>query len=340
MLRTVTMCRLQTLGTRVHDSVIRRGSPRNPQGFTLVELLVATSILILLIGLVFSVISQTSVIWSRSMDKIESFKGARLAFETITRNLSQATLNTYLDYDNPANPQCYLRKSELKFLSDAAGSGVMPGTANTGSAIFFQAPLGYTPNAAYGGIESLLNTCGYFVSFTANSNIPSHVASGKNPYRYRLMQLLVPAENNKIYSSTDWFSSQSNTTLAKPIADNVIALIVRPQDPGAKPKDLPNSQYAYDSTLNATGNPQPLTANQLPPVVQITMVAIDEASAKRMENGSTPPAVIVSALAGKFSDTTKYQSDLDALSLSLSTNHINFRIFSSSVPIKESKWTK
>lgn len=303
------------------------------------ELLVAASILVLLLGLVFSVISQSSAIWSRSMDQIESFKGARMGFETITRNLSQATLNTYLDYDDAANPQNYLRKSELKFFVGTAGSGTLPGTANTGGLIFFQAPLGYTPDTTYAGIESLLNTCGYFVSFTTNSSIPSHVAHGKSPYRYRLMQLLVPAEKNLVYTSSDWFTTQS-VTYAKPIVDNVIALIVRPQDPAALATELPNCQYTYDSTLNATATPQPITAHQLPPMVQLTLVAIDETSAKRIDNGATPPAVIASALENKFSDPAKYQADLDALSQALSTHHINYRIFSSAVPLRESKWTK
>jgi uncharacterized protein (TIGR02599 family) len=320
--------------------MIRRDIPRNAEGFTLLELLVAASILILLLGLAFSVISQSSAIWSRSMDKIESFRGARLGFETITRNLSQATLNTYLDYDDPANPQNYLKKSELKFFVGTAGSGTLPGTANTGGVIFFQAPLGYTSDAAYAGIESLLNTCGYFVSFTTNSSIPSHVASSKSTYRYRLMQLLVPAEKNQIYTSSDWFTPQSNTSYAKPIVDNVIALIVRPQDPAALATELPNSQYTYDTTLNATTTPQPVTANQLPPMVQVTMVAIDETSAKRIDNGSTPPAVITAALQNKFSDPAQYQADLDSLSLGLSAHHINYRIFSSAVPLRESKWMK
>jgi uncharacterized protein (TIGR02599 family) len=74
--------------------------------------------------------------------------------------------------------------------------------------------------------------------------------------------------------------------------------------------------------------------------VQVTLVAIDETSAKQIDNGSTPPAVIASALENKFSDPAKYQKDLDALSQALSASHINYRIFSSAVPLRESKWTK
>lgn len=312
------------------------------RGFTILEVLVATTILALLLVLVLSVISQSSNIWRRSMDKIESSQGARLAFESITRNLSQATLNTYLDYDDPANPQQYLRKSELKFFSDAAGTGTLPGTAKTGSVFFFQAPVGYTTNTSYIGMDSLLNTCGYFVSYTTNSGVPSHVSNAGNVYRYRLMQVLVPAESNTIYQTnlgpTAWFDAFAG--VARPVADNIIAVVVRPQDPGSAAADLPNNQYAYDSTLNATNSPQPVTAHQLPPVVQVTMVAIDETSAERIDSGSSQPTEISTALDGKFLNPANYQSDLDALVASLSAKNVNYRIFSSAVPIRESKWSK
>jgi uncharacterized protein (TIGR02599 family) len=300
--------------------------------------------------LLLSTISAVSTTWRRSTEKIQSFQGAQLAFDSITHNLSQATLNTYLDYDNATNPQRYLRKSELMFISDAAGSNIsdapgnkaMPGATNTGQAIFFQAFLGYSTNANYSGLESLLNPGGYFVSFTTNNAIPAHVTGGNNPYRYRLMQLLVPSETNGIYQgsygSTGWFTSYTNE--ARPVADNVIALIVRPQDPGTSAAGAPNNAYAYNSTLNAMNNPQPVTANQLPPVVQVTIVAIDESSAKRLENEDSPPTAITDALGNRFTDPASYQTDLDALTGSLNLKGINYRVFSSAVPIRESKWTK
>ncbi len=312
------------------------------EAFTILEILVATTILAILLVLLLSTISAVSTTWRRSTEKIQSFQGAQLAFDSITHNLSQATLNTYLDYDNATTPQRYLRKSELMFISDAAGSNAMPGATNTGQAIFFQAFLGYSTNANYSGLESLLNPCGYFVSFTTNNAIPAHVTGGNNPYRYRLMQLLVPSETNGIYQgsygSTGWFTSYTNE--ARPVADNVIALIVRPQDPGTSAAGAPNNAYAYNSTLNAMNNPQPVTANQLPPVVQVTIVAIDESSAKRLENGASQPTAITDALGNRFTDPASYQTDLDALTGSLNSNRINYRVFSSAVPIRESKWTK
>ncbi len=311
------------------------------RGFTLVEVLVSTAVLIVLLLLMLSVIGQASSIWRRSSGTVEAFQDARLAFDVITRNLSQATLNTYLDYDNSTNPARYLRMSELAFGSGPSGAGALPGTPGTGQAVFFQAPLGYVTNATnYGGLEGLLNTCGYFVSFTTNSSTPAHVAAGGNPVRYRLMQMLVPSEKNDIYKTntgTAWFSAYTNA--ARPLADNIILLLIRPQDPSAAPPDI-TTNYSYDTRENSGADPQPGNAHQLPPVIQVTMVAIEEAASRRIDAGGAQPAAITGALSGKFQATALYQTNLDALGSALSAARIPYRVFSSAVPIRESKWTK
>ncbi len=280
------------------------------------------------------------------MGQIESFQEARMVYEVITRNLSQATLNTYLDYDNPNDARRYLRKSELKFMiGKADGTGL--GTVGTGQQIFFQAPLGYVNNTiSYGGLEALLNTCGYYVSFSRDAAIPAHVSQTNNPYRYRLMQMLVPSESNTIYKTTGvpdaWYSAFA--TEAQPVANNIIALIIRPQDPAtliSAPSSPPNNSYTYDSTASALADPQPVTANQLPPVVQVTMVAIDDASAKRLDSGASEPKAITDALAGKFSDNpAAFETEMAQLVRALEDARINYRIFSSAVPMREAKWTK
>lgn len=330
-----------------------RGATRSRKGpaFTLIELLVATAILSLVLVLILSVIGQATTVWRRSTDKIESFQGARMAFDILTRNLSQATLNSYLDYDNPSQPKKYLRKSELKFLcTNAGGAGL--GTPGTGQAVFFQAPASLTndtPN--FGGLEGLLNTVGYYVEFGSDAAQKPNFVRAPDKYRYRLMQLLVPTEDNKVYSasSNGWITNFSDDAL--PVADNIIALIIRPQDPGMKsvPASLPGVQppdlttdYEYDSS-ESFGTVQPLTSNQLPPVIQVTMVAIDETAAKRMQgSASNPPSEIANALGGKFTNPAAYEADLRALENALNGAQppIPYRIFSSAVPIRESKWTK
>ena len=314
--------------------------------FTLVEVLVSLAIFIILLGVLFAIINQVANVMRQSTRQIETFQAARLGFDVMTHTLGQATLNTYLDYDNSLSPTYYLRKSDLDFVIGQAGSATsgLPGTAGTGQVVFFQAPLNYVTNAAtYTGTEALLNTVGYFVSFTTNSGIPAHIQTTSNPYRYRLMQMLVPSENNTIFTATGdtWFTDSSYSSFVMPVADNIIALIIRPQDPSTTPATDITPDYSYDSNSNAVAIPQIPTAKQMPPVLQVTMVAIDEASAKRLDTGSsTPPPVISSALSGKFQTVSNYSSDLTKLESQLTTAHVPYKIFFSNVPLRESKWTK
>lgn len=308
--------------------------------FTIVELLVTVSILVIILLMVFSVVGQASNVWRGAIDKIEAFQGARAAFEIVTRNLSQATLNTYLDYDNPTAPSQYLRKSELRFLSAPAG-GDLPGATGTGQAIFFQAPASFTAQpATYGGLEMLLNTCGYYIEFKSDSTTRPGFITTPGSCRYRLMQLVVPTEKNSVYSAVgnSWFTS--HLADAWPVADNVVALVIRPQDPGASAPDL-SSNYLYDSAAIFTGT-QPTTSHQLPPVVQVTMIAITESSAKLLANGAAEPAPITNALQGKFADPARFDDDLNRLEEAFiqAKPSISFQVFSSAVPIRESKWTR
>lgn len=323
-------------------------------GFTLVEILVASTVFVVVLAITLSAMGNATSIWRNSAAKIEAFQGARSAFALITRNLSQATLNAYLDYDDANNPTRYLRKSDLRFVCGPAG-GSFPGTPDTGQAAFFQLPGGYTDlRTNFGGMETLLNTCGYFVAFSEDPLLPWHLrppyATGSGKYRYRLMQLLVPTEKNMIFTASgatdySWFapaaaSSNFGSTVL-PVADNVIALIIEPLDP-KKGGDPLAPQYAYNTAISGfqADGTQLATANQLPPTVRLTMVAIDEASALRLENGSSPPSVIVTALAGRFKDATNFDDNLKALEGDLAKAKIQYRVFTSLVPIRESKWTK
>lgn len=313
---------------------------RLPGAFTLIEVLVGTVVLALILVLMVAVVVQASSVWKRSSEKVEAFQSARLAFDLITRNLSQATLNTYLDYDSATAPTRYLRKSELAFICGAAGTGDLPGVPGSGQALFFQAPLGYATNAPlHGGLEALLNTCGYYVSYTTNNSLPAHVATATNAYRFRLMQMFVPTESNTVYQTNSehgWFKAFTNS--ARPVADNIIALVIRPQDPAATPPDI--GTYDYDTRVHFSGTVQPDTSHQLPPVIQITLIAIDEAAANRMDSDSAIPAVLSTALTGKFQMPANYDTDLRGVEDRLNEQRIPYRVFSSAVPIRESKWTK
>ena len=118
-------------------------------GFTILEVMVASAVFVLLLGLLMSTISQTSTVTRRATEKVSAFQGARSAFELLTSKLSQATMNSYWDYDSPTTPTKYIRKSELHFVVGPAGQTPLPGTSGTGQAVFFQAPGGASQNPTY-----------------------------------------------------------------------------------------------------------------------------------------------------------------------------------------------
>ena len=359
-----------------------------PSAFTLVELMVSMTVLAILMVILLKVTDGTARIWQSTNSKIEEFRSARNGFETITRQLSQATLNTYWGYDNPAAPTKYLRQSELRFIN-----GIMqtytPVTAfvppRPTHGVFFQAPLGFvandtsTPNAAssYQGLENLLNTFGYYLEFASDTNYrPSFLKGLSNPpplrYRFRLIGLMESSQNLKVYNytqgsttpptpncvtykGTQWFTSSVTPTKFvtnisssnRVLAENVVALIIlpklSPQDENALPSPpavagtalAPN--YTYDTTV-ANSNSAIDSVNQLPPVVQVTMVAVDENSFSRLiQSGTTMPNLYANS---PFTDATKYSSDLAALQNTLISNRLNFRVFSSDVVIKAAKWSR
>jgi len=306
-------------------------------GFTILELLVAAAVFSLILVILAGIVSHTSALTRRAGDKISGFQTARAAFSLLSANLSQATLNSYWDYDNPSTPARYLRASELHFLVGRAGTPPFPGTAGTGQALFFQAPLGFSQSAS---LPSLLNACGYYVEYNNADALPSPFPSAPPRYRYRLMQALEVSENLSVYNSGTG-NAWVNSTQAVPIAENVIYLAIWPRK---SPADDPvgallTSNFSYDSRLNATTIPQPITANQMSPVVQVTMVVLDETSAGRVCLASSVPSVISDATAGLFAESraAKFDEDLGVLEARLSAAKLNFRVFTALIAVRESK---
>jgi uncharacterized protein (TIGR02599 family) len=156
--------------------------------------------------------------------------------------------------------------------------------------------------------------------------------------------------------------SGQNSVYVTPLADNVIALVIWPrlaaEDEAAQTAAgtyTPlSTDYTYDSQANPTptfsptyGYTQNITAEQLPPDLQVTMVVLDEASAARLQGTSTTiPAGANEIMNGLFtmSDTTDYENDMKTLVTRMSTatsTHpkLNFEIFNTTVAMRESKWS-
>ncbi|MFV1996166.1 MAG: hypothetical protein ACC661_12080, partial [Verrucomicrobiales bacterium] len=221
-----------------------------------------------------------------------------------------------------------------------------PGVPAPGDAIFFQAPLGDSNSINYRVLNNLLNAHGYFVMFSSDADQkPAFLTANYTPkYRFRLMEYGQPSEENRIYNDplnpTAWIGGSLTEVLnnSRVIADNILAIFVSPMTStegvdAQRYAIAPN--YSYDSRgLN------PRTRYQLPPLVRITMVAMDEASADLLELGSGT-SISEFIPTNLFRNAANYETDIIALKELLSTNQvqINYRVFSGIVSIRGSKWS-
>jgi uncharacterized protein (TIGR02599 family) len=351
---------------RKFSNFLGEGSERG--GFSLLEMLAATAVFILLVGVVLKMTQATADSWSSSTGKTEGVRDARAAFATITKAVSQATLNPYFDYaDSSGNfrdaaagtftPARYLRRSDLHFI---AGRDLLSATIqnSVGHAVFFQAPLGYTRSATYADMEGFLNACGFYVFYGPDPALPSHLDGVvPSPNRFRLMQFLQPSENLAIFDSSvtggktnwsnkTWFTGPLGASgpPASQLAENVVALVVNPKmsenDEISAGSPL-TADFDYDSRDAASVS----THNQLPPVVEIILVVIDEKSASRLPVGASPPELGQASL---FQETDKIESDLAELEKNLSAQPGNaagnaiplrYQIFRTEVSLRGSKWS-
>lgn len=339
------------------------------------ELLISFAILSLIMLGLAALTDQTRKIWKQTSQRIDAFSEARAVFESIARNLSQATLNTYWDYDSTAAPSRYVRRSELRFVSgiDSSGASLLSGgtAPRPGHAVFFQAPLGVSGTSAFRGLESMLNTCGYYVEYGDDQAIrPAFLNAGNlvpARARFRLMQLCEPSESLTLYTYTsgsagyrgsEWYTTPiAATANGSPaylhaIADNIVALVFLPKDPSGTAVSGTQalaSSYTYNTAPAAwpPANPQPKPENQLPPLIQVTMVAIDEASAQRLQAAGGDPVAKL-GLDTLFKDpglqadgtTANFAKDLETLENTLQQLHMNYRVFNMEVGIRGAKWSK
>jgi len=384
--------------------------------FTLIELLVSVTFLVILMMVVTQVIGIVQRTWVRANSRVSQFREARRAFDLISRNLSQATLNTYWTTDLTQlssdalgqaikAPTSYKRQSELHFICGPTADILSGASATTfpGHAVFFQAPLGVLRNDPQGTGGNTINTenltnllCGrgYFVELGTDANFrPAFLSTGnystivplKN--RLRLMEYSPTAEMNGIYSTSfrtdpstirQWYqdpvsgvlasevtsgndNDQSGTTgryFTRPIADNILALIISPQLENTNTNGTVSNtvysiapSYLYDSALvgAATSNTSPQgTQHLLPPLLKITMIALDERSGDYLgaETNATVQSTVMSGLSSLFTSASNYTTDLEgtpdsagAVKTLLLGAKLNYRVFTTTIALRQARWS-
>lgn len=328
---------------------------RNALGFTLIELMAAGAVFILILALTLGLVSALTRIISQSRGSISTFQEARTAFEAMNRMLSQAVLNTYWDYDDPANPTHYLRASELHFVLGPSGS--LTGLSQTaGSAAFFQAPLSLTSEPILKSQSDLLNAIGFYVRYSESDDLPAFLSAKKSQSgAWRLWLFVQPTEGLTTYqafsgspqaaSTSSWFQG----ALAIPtnnhiLANNIILLLIRAGYPDASGNWKESFVYNSRGSTVTSGYPQAPEIHQVPPELRITLVAIDQRTADRL-NAWNNQAAYQLLPAGLFLDAADYQEDLLTLKGHLDGRPlggipIGYRIFETAVNVSSSKWSR
>lgn len=367
--------------------------PQN-RGMSLLELMVSMSILAAIFVLIASVLDTTSKGWMRTTDRATQFRDSRLAFEYLTRNLQQATLNTYWDYhydstksnapqEEGETPSRYAPQSELHFLTGQAAELLEDEERYRTHAVFFQAPLGKADR--YMDLSNLLNARGYFIEFGSDvEGRPDFLDGVVEPkYRYRLMEFRPPAEQNQVYADAQddlgnqrgspppWFPPQSPAVVlddwylpdsklytekmayhetVRPVAENVIALIVSPRrsdeesgridesPEGIAPKYAFNSREDFAEGVSPTEGRE--TRNLLPPLLKVVLVTITDTSAIQLQAryGERPPPELELS-PGWFTKALRLEEDLLQFEEQLREANVEYRIFRSTLRLQAAKWT-
>lgn len=206
--------------------------------------------------------------------------------------------------------------------------------------------------------------------------------------RLRLMEYSPTAERNRIYDSAlrplvdsatgvnngkRWFNDgdyaalkstvQEKETVAtraftRPVAENILVLVVSPQletigNTSLSPSSIA-PQYLYDSTLKvnpgataSSSNPQG-TQHLLPPILKVTMIALDEVSGEflsREENESMRKEILTAA-AGMFQSVANIAKELEGEDEKLGTlptlllsKKLNYRAFTTTIALKQARWS-
>jgi len=198
--------------------------------------------------------------------------------------------------------------------------------------------------------------------------------------RYRLMEFRQPTEYVQVYKlhlrdmdknaskqkAYEWFTeglysvnSDWNTSLTdrdtegffrttRVVSENIIAMILHPRESDEKResgKDELAPDYHFCSRRFQWGGGGTLasrTRHQLPPVIDVTFVAVDEvsfnalASRDGIKSADDDPQLIDKDLFKRAKDFRKDLRDLEDV---LKEKKLEYRVFNTSLRIRESKWT-
>lgn len=321
---------------------------RRQHGWTFIEVMVSTAILVLLLVLMAEALNTTQHSWMTSRTAAGTQQNLDAANGIIGRQLQQATLQTRSGYDMNLNQ--IVPASDLHFVCGPAAE-LLPGLQGAcGDAVFFQRPAADTSS----GLRQVLLCCGFFVQYSGDEAWRP-VFSNAIPMqrRFRLLQFHqsagemtlfqtngvngAPPKLAQMTSRTDlyeWFSQPIGGNSSYPshvsvVAENVVAMFLQ---------TTPAAQRCYD-TRRQQWEPGSVTAAQtrhrLPEMVEVTLVLTDEASWARLnvEHADVLAGEVRSFIQGLSWLPDAMPQSLDALKQMMTAKGMSVRIAVFSVPM-------
>jgi prepilin-type N-terminal cleavage/methylation domain-containing protein len=232
-------------------------------GFTLIEILVATAIFTFMAGMLLSLSSQATTLWSRNHQQSQLREKARTALDFIGSEMKQAVLP--LDLTSQSGPQ---------FVVNPAG---VSATYQLKDAVFWQAPI--ATSQTHGNLAIV----GYFIRRDGARYRLCRYFINPNDGDYRLRSAPADWVNDNLIQSVapaDEASDYKGLFL-----ENVVGLWVECFDESG-------AAYVPDSRAD----------KRLPVRVKVSLAVLDERGASRVADGEVLPSVVDSANAGEFLD--------------------------------------
>jgi len=255
--------------------------PTKRQAFTLLELLVAMSVLALLLVLLLSMVNGATKLWRANENRVDSYREARAAINLIASDLASIYACPNANYVIDPNLKTFYTHTKNDHLPVTPVS-----VKNMDGSLFF---LTATPTGAQEQDKNKSDLCtvGYYLGFDKTS-LTGKGAASYNLYRYfrssddtfKAMTKGMPAgsspQNGDILTDVTIDTSPTNNNQggsSEVLAKNITGFTVKSYTipPPANPGDAYGTPVEFDKSADTP----------LPDMIEITVTAISNDAAKR-----------------------------------------------------------
>ncbi len=242
-----------------------RKNTSHTRAFTLLELLIAMTILAMMLTLMFSILSGSMLIWEGGNKRIEAAQIARVGLNIIANDLRRAIADQQVSYSSSGNATT----NTVPFFADHSPSGVIDLLGNAENAAGSQQIFGVL---ATGKTNQPFEEFGYICAYIASDE-----GNTMDKNRYYLVRKSATASAANFYlrgNATSTFANDSDAFI--PLIENCVRMeLSYPQTNAAGAIDTDSSgQFGFTDTWESLTN--------LPAGVLVSIWVLDSKTAKKI----------------------------------------------------------